>query len=194
MTSAHDPLTSAVLEHLHHDRPAEAIELILQRLGGELYGYVLGITRDPDVAADAFQTFSLRAWKSLPSYRQEGSLRGWLYTVARNAAYRTLEDTHRRRADAFGTGEQEQLPAKWTRTATAQWQKTSEKNRLWSVIDTFPPEDREVLILRLGRKMTWNQIAEIIEPCDDKIQQRRYAATLRKKFERLKKKLRKALG
>lgn len=71
------PVTPAatIEDHLHqlmsdHERP--------------LYGYLLALVQDPDVALDCTQETFLRAYEFL---RNEGQIsRKWLYTVARNLA------------------------------------------------------------------------------------------------------------
>jgi RNA polymerase sigma-70 factor, ECF subfamily len=55
------------------------------------------------------------------------------------------------------------------------------KDRLRALRDELKPEDRELLVLRLDRELEWPEIALILGTD---------AATLRKRFERLKEKLR----
>jgi RNA polymerase sigma-70 factor (ECF subfamily) len=73
--------TAAVLEQY---RPA---------LTGHCYR-MLGSVVD---AEDAVQEAMLRAWKSLDKFREQSSLKTWLYRIATNVCLDTLSATHRQR-------------------------------------------------------------------------------------------------
>jgi RNA polymerase sigma-70 factor (ECF subfamily) len=171
-------------------RTREAAELALARYGAELYDYVRRLVGDEARAADAFQVASLRLWQGLAGFSWRASLRTWAFAVARNAAWRALEDPFGRRGRRLGTAEQEQVVAGWARTTTERWRQTAEKERLWALVAALSPEDREVVVLRLGRQMSWNEVAEVLHggapPADER---KRLAAAARKRFERVKARL-----
>jgi len=170
------------------------VEELLEQHGPALFGFIVSIVRDPDMAQEAFQAFSIRLWRGLPGFRWQGSIEAWMYCIARHASYRALKDPFHRRAEHLETRDQQQLPARWSRTVTERWRRTEEKQRLWSLIQTFEREDQELLLLRLGRNISWLEIARILafeadaDPEDDDL--KRAAATLRQRFARLKKRLR----
>ncbi len=174
----------------------DAVEAIVARYGAGIYGYIRRVVGDDATAADGFQVFSVRLWQSVEGFRWEGSLKGWLYVIARNAAYRGLEDPFRKRGERLGTQEEAALAARWTRTATQQWQRTEEKGRLWEAVATLPTQDQELLVLRLGRGLSWKEIATVFVERDEGSEPasggdaRAEASRLRKRFERLKGRLR----
>lgn len=174
----------------------EAVQTLLEQHGGAFFGYIASLLRDEALAADAFQLFSIRLWQALPSFQGRSQLKTWAYKIARNAAYRTAQDPYRKRSERLGTGDQGRLAAKWTRTSTAMWRQTKEKNRLWDLIDGLPAEDRELLVLRLGRKMAWKEIAAVLLHGDqtDTNALKAGAASARKRFERLKSQLKRDLS
>jgi RNA polymerase sigma-70 factor (ECF subfamily) len=49
-----------------------------------LYRYALGVTRDPDLAADTVQDTIVRAMERQDQYRNEAPLGHWLIRIARN--------------------------------------------------------------------------------------------------------------
>jgi RNA polymerase sigma-70 factor, ECF subfamily len=177
------------------DRAGEAMQELLEQHGAAFYGYIVGLVGDDALAADAFQLFSLRLWRALPQFQWRSQLKTWAYAIARNAAYRTAQDPYRKRSERLGTVEQEQLSAKWARTSTARWRQTGERQRLWELIEGLPPEDRELLILRLGRKMPWREIAAVLNDgeTDPKVLKTK-AASARKRFERVKERLKRDLA
>ena len=171
----------------------EATEQILDTHGPELYNYMRKVCADPHLADDAFQNFSLDLWQGLESFEGRSSVETWAYTIARNAANQVM----RRRADErerrLYTDEKRKLARRWTRTATRNWEKTEAKHWLWDVIEEFGPEARELFVLRIGNELDWKSIARIVEQDDtlDGAELRRSSARLRKRYQRLKDKLRK---
>ena len=84
------------------------------------------------------------------------------------------------------------VPARLSRTITQEWRRTEVKNKLWESIETLPPDDRTLLMLRLHQKMRWTEIVRILHS-DEELEPdhlKRRAAAARKRFERLKVKLR----
>ncbi|MCX4724348.1 sigma-70 family RNA polymerase sigma factor [Streptomyces sp. NPDC090052] len=76
--------------------------------GGELFGYVYNALRDRQLAEDVVQETFIRAWKSSGGFDpRRGSLRTWLFSIARNGAI----DAMRRRGvrDAVGVDFREAL-------------------------------------------------------------------------------------
>jgi RNA polymerase sigma-70 factor, ECF subfamily len=49
-----------------------------------LYNHALSLTRNPDEAEDLVQETTLRALRSIDSFRSEGPIRAWLLTILRN--------------------------------------------------------------------------------------------------------------
>lgn len=164
-----------------------AAERIIQHHGQALYGYIYHIVHNADAAADAFQIFSVRLWQGLAQFRGQSKLKTWLYTVARNAALRHLQNPQARRAVALDTQQEAHIPAAPPRTVTDAWQRTAEKQKLWSLIEALPHEDRELLSLRLTHALPWLEIAQVLSPPNSpQTALRQHAAALRKRFERLK--------
>ena len=57
----------------------------------DLYRYVFWLCRNPDLADDVVQEAMLRAFKSLGSLKDEGSVKTWLLTIARREHARVYE-------------------------------------------------------------------------------------------------------
>lgn len=169
-------------------RVKPAVELVLTERGGPLFGYIARLVGDEDAAGDAFQVFSIGLWEGLAAFRWESSLRTWLYTVARNAAYRRAQDPFHRRGERLGTAEQSELADRQRRDVTARWLQTREKSRLWALIEELEAPDRELMVLRLGRRMSWLDVAAVMNDgmAADPGALKSLAAKARKRFERVK--------
>jgi DNA-directed RNA polymerase specialized sigma24 family protein len=74
------------------------------------------------------------------------------------------------------------------RTNTLDYLRTETKSELTRLRDSLEPEDRELLVLRVSREMSWREVAEVLsseaEPSAAALE--RDAARLRKRFERIK--------
>lgn len=57
----------------------------------DLYRYAFWLSRDPDLAEDIVQEAMLRAFRSLDSLQDEGSVKAWLLTIARREHARVYE-------------------------------------------------------------------------------------------------------
>lgn len=170
---------------------ASAAELTLQLYGDELLGYLMGTLQDRTAVEDVFQNLNLEMWRALPRFEWRSSLRTWIYMIARGVLSKHLRDPYRRRGAPLLTADEAALPMRLARTATRTWRKTESKDRLWTICEQLPTEDRELLMLRIGRKMNWKDIAAIFTDDEaDKAELRRTSARLRKRYERLKDQLR----
>jgi RNA polymerase sigma-70 factor (ECF subfamily) len=174
---------------------AEATTWVLRAYGPEIMTYLLALGRSHDDADDVFAEFSNALFRGLPLFRRECSLRTFAYALARRQWARALRTRVRRRAEVPLGPAAEEI-AERIRTATAEYLRSEARDRLARLRATLDEEDRTLLVLRLNRKLGWLEIARVMseldEPDADELQ--RQAATLRKRFERLKEQLRRELS
>ena len=178
------------------ERWEEAVTLALAGYGAELMSYLVALHRSRSDADDAFGLMAEKMWKSLPAFRWESSLRTWAYTLARHAASRVFEEGKRHaRAEPLSNAQVEAAVAA-VRSRTATFLRTETKDKLDSLRAELAPDDQTLLILRVNRKMEWREIADVMaQPGDDGSRESldRRAASLRKRYERIKADLRRRL-
>jgi RNA polymerase sigma-70 factor (ECF subfamily) len=161
-----------------------AAELVMREYGPGVRGLLLTIYRkNRDAAEDAFSLFAENLWRHIGTFRAESSVKTWVYRVGRNAALSVGREAWRRRKRRLETEEAEKL-AEEVRTQTAvKLQRQSDA--LAELRDALDLDEQTLLTLRLDEKLPWEEIAAIMagegEPID--------ATALRKRFERLKKRL-----
>lgn len=190
--------------------PREALEAEIRRLseaedwaaattsairgyGPEILGYLAAMVSSESDASDVFAMWSENVWKGIRGFRWESSFRTWAYTVARHALSRLSVDRRHRIVPLDDTPELMQL-ADHVRTSTLVHLRTAAKDELAKVREQLHPDDRTLLILRIDRRMPWTEIARVMAGDDtpeDKLKP--FAATLRKRFERAKERLRKLI-
>ena len=158
------------------------MEAALAGYGSELYGFLVGLARDHDRAADVFGEVCERLWRALPRFRWESSLRVWAYTVARHEFLRSLRTRSRERREVpLSQASRVSAVVAQGRHTTPVYQRTDIKDAFAALRETLAPEDHMLLGLRLDRRMAWNEIARVLEG---------NAPALRKRYERLKDRLR----
>jgi RNA polymerase sigma-70 factor (ECF subfamily) len=168
---------------------ARAATAAIKGYGPEVLGYLTAILRDDDDAADAFSVFCEDLWRGIAAFRRESSVRTWAYRIAWHAAMRTAREPYRRRKRRLATGAASSLAAE-VRSTTLAHLKQNNADRLAEVRRTLTPEEQTLLILRVDRNLSWTEIAHVMAEdgvaLDD--------AALRKRFERLKERLRAKLA
>jgi RNA polymerase sigma-70 factor (ECF subfamily) len=166
---------------------AGATTAALRLYGSELLGFLHARARNDDLAAEAFAELGEDVWRGLPGFRWESSLRCWLYLLARNALGQLVRDPRRRRDRNLPLSAAPEVVAA-VRTVTAEYHKTEVKDELRVLREQLSSEEHELLLLRLDRDLSWKEIAEVLGGEGDVAAR---AATLRKRFERAKERLRK---
>jgi RNA polymerase sigma-70 factor (ECF subfamily) len=113
-----------------------------------VYGVVLGVVSDPDLAADVVQETFIRAWRGIARFRGDSSLGTWLHRIAVNTAL-----TARRRAAGWNRRAAElddDLAA--DATADVDPEKRGEvldlRRTLEAALDTLPDGQKAVVVLK----------------------------------------------
>lgn len=175
----------------------DAFALVVARYGREIGGFLSARFLGSDGAADAFAFFAEDVWRGLPAFRRASSLRTWLYVLARHAALRVKQAERRRAAREIPLSHAPAVDALEfeLRAATTRWQRTDVKDHVHAIRAGLDDDDRELLVLRVDRGLSWLAIARVVHaPADgaaagndvDDATLKRRAAALRKRFERVK--------
>jgi RNA polymerase sigma-70 factor (ECF subfamily) len=168
-----------------------AATLVVERYGPEIVGFLVAVLRDKQVAGDVFSQFCEDLWSGLPAFRGQAAFRTWAYTLARNAAHRYRRDPLRRRGVALSDCAEIAAMEQHVRTTTLTYLRSEVKDRVSRLRDALDPDDQMLLILRVDRGLSWNEMAEVmLEPSADADELARKSASLRKRFERIKGRLR----
>ncbi len=155
----------------------------IRALGPQVLRYLLATLRDEADVADAFSHWSEGLWRGLPSFRGECSLRTWVLRLAANAAANVRSAAWRRRGRRFRTGEASALADEVRISSLARVERKA--RGLESLRRELPVQDQALLTLRLDQALSWEEIEEVLKGTPWAAS----AATLCKRFERLKERL-----
>ncbi|HTJ44093.1 MAG TPA: sigma-70 family RNA polymerase sigma factor [Kofleriaceae bacterium] len=176
-------METAVSERLAREDLRGAATVALRAYGPQLLGY-LRATLPDGAADDAFSLFCELFWKGLPGFRGESSILTWSYQLAWSAARRVLEDPQRWRARRLDTDEMNGIVQE-VRSSTAPHLRQSSADQLAKIRSQLDFTEQTLLVLRIDRELEWDEIATVMS-ID--------SATLRKRFQRLKAKIRELAG
>ena len=130
--------------------------LAIEHYGPEILSFLVATLRKEDDAAEVFADWTTDLWRGLPSFRWESSARTWLYVLARHRALRFRRNASRMASRAAGHAELETIAYR-VRTDTLRFLRTDVKSRFTELRDELSPEEREPLILRIDRGLSWEE-------------------------------------
>ena len=139
---------------------AEAFEPLYARHRGPLFRFILRQVRVQATAEELFQDVWQKVVTARDRYRPEAKFSTWLYQIATNR----LTDhwraaTHRPMAseDDLARLEREADPETPEHTLSV----FEERRRLQRALEALPPDQREVVVLRLEQELSLEAIGEI---------------------------------
>jgi RNA polymerase sigma-70 factor (ECF subfamily) len=168
----------------------QATTLALRELGPEILGFLSGVLGNDD-ADEVFSTLSERLWRSLTGFEGRCSLRTWTYVLARHELGRFRRGIRRHEDGRVPISELQEVLAA-VKTQNRSTLARDRRDTLERLRDELPIEDRTLLILRVDRNLSWDEIAlafaEDPETFGDH-DRRRESARLRKRFQLVKQRL-----
>jgi RNA polymerase sigma-70 factor (ECF subfamily) len=160
-----------------------AASAVIEALGPAILRYLRSMLRVEEDAADAFSQWAENVWQGLPGFRFGASLKTWSYRLAWNAAQNLRNEAWRRHGQRLATGQASMLAASIrTRSAVVVERQRLALDELRAALEE---EDRSLLVLRLDQKLSWDEVAAVLAEEGTTVE----AATLMKRFERIKAKL-----
>lgn len=126
-----------------------------------LYRYAVGVTRDPDLAADVVQDTVVRALERRDQYRADAPLRHWLLRIAHN----TIVDRARRSGREIVV---DQVELDWrdddyTVDADTVIERAADRDELLDALVRLPFIYRTVVVMHDVQELTVAEIADILE-------------------------------
>jgi len=160
--------------------------LAIEGYGPEVLSFLEMMLRDHADASDAFAQACEDLWKGLPRFEGRSSMKTWFYTLARHAASRLRRSTHPGRHAALSEITD---VAERVRSRTRPHLRTEIKHGFAAIRDALDDDDRMLLVLRVDRAMSWNDVARVMadeSDSDSSESTSRIAARLRKRFQSVK--------
>ncbi|MBI4616262.1 MAG: sigma-70 family RNA polymerase sigma factor [Planctomycetes bacterium] len=157
----------------HRKGDTGAFEVLVRRHGAALHGFLLARSGSAAEAEDLFQESFVRVLDALPSYRERGQFRSWLFRIARNlAADNRRRKLVRRETGLEGAGSRPGPVPAPDEAALAN----EERSRLEAAVSRLSPKLRETYTLRTVSGLPFREIAQVLGcPLGTALARMRYA-------------------
>jgi len=185
-----EELEATIRSHFDAGEMEAAATAALEGYGRELLGYLVATMRSEQDAGEVFSQLSEDLWRGLPEFGWRCSFRTWVYVLARNAAGRFRRAPHNQRHRHVGLSKISEV-ADRVRTGTLPHLRTEVKDRFDELRQSLDPDDQALLILRVNRRMSWKEIAQVLGDgsLNDDTAVDREVALFRQRFQQLKKRM-----
>ena len=164
----------------------------MERYGGDILAFLVVQCRDRSDASEVFSQFAEDFWRGLERFQWRTTLRSWGYTLACNAA-RRFQRSQRQRAGRMLRPRHTPDCVQARRSSTAPYLRTEVKQRMRALRLRLPADDQILLLLRIDKGLSWNELAAVFSGQGDAMddaETARWAACLRQRFTSLKRRLR----
>lgn len=133
---------------------------LLRRYKGPLFGYLMRMARNREIAEDLFQETFLRVHEKAHTFRAGAKFKGWVYTIATRIAID--QQRYNKRRPQLQIVENE-APIPSTDKDPAEETVQSELRETVKVaVDTLPPKQRAALVLSYYQGHSYPEVARIM--------------------------------
>ena len=161
---ADDPIRAA----LARDDPA-AVELIWDRYAGDLFAFLQAMLRCRQDAEDVLQMVFVKIVRKRRHLAGARRLDAYVYQIARNEASGFARRRQRKRAV-------EPAGEPWLSVADGDNARMERAEQLETVLARLPQQQREVVVLKIYREKTFQEIAQLLDVSHNTVASRyRYA-------------------
>lgn len=164
ITMAHVNLPDAILVKNYIAGDENALALLIGRHQSKIYGFIYSKISDRDVSDDIFQDTFIKVIKTLKSnaYNEEGKFLPWVMRIAHNLIVDHFRKNKKmpmfRETEEFSIFSimSDNAPNIESRIITTQVETDLQK-----LIDELPPDQREVLVMRMYQDLSFKEIADL---------------------------------
>ena len=137
---------------------ASAHDLYL-RHKDRIYSIALRYSGDPAAAQDIAQDIFLKLFASIGNFRGESTFETWLFRLVVNCCFDYRRKTKRLAPLVEGVLDLMRAPG---RTALEEVMRQEMTGQVKSAVETLPPEQRMVVVLRYTEGLSYDEIAEVM--------------------------------
>jgi RNA polymerase sigma-70 factor (ECF subfamily) len=161
-----------------------AATVAIRELGPAVARYLRGMLRAEADAADAFSDWAESLWAGIGSFQGRSSFCTWAFRLAFHSALDLSGRAHRKRERRLATSEASVLAEEVRTTALTHERR---RRRLDELRAELAGDEQTLLFLRVDQQLPWDDVAAVLSSESAPVD----SAAVRKRFERLKERLRK---
>lgn len=145
-----------------------AFEGLVKEYEKNVYNLALRMTGDPEDAADMAQDAFIKAYSSLSSFRGDSKFSVWLFRIVSNLCLDFLRSRKRRPTVSLSVENDEGEDMEFEIADESQSPETLLEQKLTRAavrrgLDSLPPEQRQILLLREIQGLSYEEIAQVLE-------------------------------
>ena len=166
---------------------ADAFEHIVKKYEKKVYNLALRYLKNRDDALDLSQEVFIQVYNNLAQFRGDSQFSTWIYRVTYNKCVDMLRKTQKLRRNVVMSTDDENFFETRDRRASIEENYEGRETlvTVMKIIDTLPSEQRDVVILRYIKDLSYSQIADVHEIAEGTVKSRLNRARLKIK-EQLK--------
>jgi len=158
-----NPITDSILVSEYIEGKEASLALLIKRHQEILMSFIYSKMKDRDTAEDVFQDTFIKVIRTLKkgNYNEEGKFLPWVMRIAHNLVIDHFRKTNR--MPSFkNTDEFDIFSVLGDGNLNAEKQMIQEQiyNDVRELIKELPEEQKEVLVMRLYKNMSFNEISE----------------------------------
>jgi len=169
MDSVHEQPDAEVVEE-YIAGSEQAFGQLVSRHMKSVYGLAMSITHSKVESEDITQDTFVKLWKNIKKYKNNNNpnnFKSWLLMITRNTAYDYIRKRKNPAFSEFDNAEGENILIDTLASAEPEAEEliVTEENRTMVVkaLDTLTPAYREILALRYGQDLTFEEISAVVE-------------------------------
>ena len=145
-----------------------AFEGLVKEYEKNVYNLARRMTGDPEDAADMAQDAFIKAYSSLSSFRGDSKFSVWLFRIVSNLCLDFLRSRKRRPTVSLSVENDEGEDMEFEIADESQSPETLLEQKLTREavrcgLDSLPPEQRQILLLREIQGLSYEEIAQVLE-------------------------------
>ncbi len=137
--------------------PEQLLDELVREHLDSVYRVAFSVVRDSALAEDVAQDAILKAWKALPTFRGESSMRSWVLRITHNTAISTLRRRREELRDPALLPEKESRSS--TETEAVQHLSIEAFEEALNQLDEL---SRSIIVLREIEGLPYEEIAELV--------------------------------
>jgi RNA polymerase sigma-70 factor (ECF subfamily) len=136
----------------------QAFTALVHNYSKRLYWHIRRMVNNHEDANDITQDVMLKVFRKLLDFREEAGLYTWMYRIATNEAL-TFIQKEKRRSLVLSDGSDAVQEA----TAGAVFDEAETLQKLQAGIDSLPPRQKQVFILRYYDEMKYEEMEKVLD-------------------------------
>jgi RNA polymerase sigma-70 factor (ECF subfamily) len=146
---------------------------LVRKYQSRVRGYCTSILSDRTAADDAAQDIFIKVFRGIDKFRADSKFSTWLYRISVNHCRDILRANARRRAESWDTlseAERESVVDSARRVSGVE--RVEDRQFIEQTLQLLPAEYREIIILRDGHDLSYEQIAQTLDCSLDAVKAR----------------------